>query len=334
VTDDRLCDRFRGCLLGLAVGDALGTSLEFSPPGSPPRLRDVQPRRELAVARHARPRAKADLPPLVDLIGGGPFNLRPGEWTDDTAMALCLADSLIEKQAFDPIDQLERYVRWWRDGYMSCTGRCFDIGNTVSEALARFERTHEPYPGDTSPMSAGNGSIMRLAPVVLFYATSPRKAIEFSAASSRTTHRAKEAVDACRYMASVLVGLLDGKTREQVLAPDYEAVPGLWDVEPLERRVARIRRGSFKERTPPQIRGSGYVIASLEAALWAFWSSDDFREGALLAVNLGEDADTTGAVYGQIAGAAYGMAGIPEEWLAKLAWLDRIVTMADALRRS
>lgn len=305
MNDAASLDRARGCLLGLAVGDALGTSLEFSPPGSGP--------------------------PLVDLVGGGPFNLRPGQWTDDTAMALCLAESLLEKHEFDPIDQLERYLRWWREGYMSCTGTCFDIGRTVGAALARFERTREPYPGDSDPRSAGNGSIMRLAPVVLFYAGSARKAIDFAAASSRTTHRAKEAVDACRYMASLLVGLLAGRAKQEVLAPGWEAVPGLWDLEPLERLVARVRRGSFKQRRPPQIRGSGYVIASLEAALWAFWNSSDFREGALLAVNLGEDADTTGAVYGQIAGAAYGMAGIPADWLDKLAWRERIVGMADQL---
>jgi ADP-ribosylglycohydrolase len=307
VTDALSRDRVRGCLLGLAIGDALGTSVEFAAPGS--------------------------FPPLADIVGGGPFNLEPGQWTDDTAMALCMAASLIERQSFDPTDQLARYARWWRDGYMSCTGTCFDIGNTVRAALTRFERTGEPYPGDTDPMSAGNGSIMRLAPVVIFHAASPRKAIDFAAASSRTTHRAREAVDACRYMASLLVGLLRGQTKQDVLAPDYEAVPGLWDVEPLERRVAKIRRGSFGQRQPPRIRGSGYVIASLEAALWAFWNSHDFREGALLAVNLGEDADTTGAVYGQIAGAAHGMAGIPAEWLAKLAWRDRITAMADQLGR-
>ncbi len=300
-------DRARGCLIGLAVGDALGTTEEFSAPGT--------------------------FPPLTDVVGGGPFNLQAGQWTDDTSMALCLAASLIEKREFDPIDQLERYVRWWRDGYMSCAGRCVDIGRTVSAALERFERVREPYPGDTDPRSAGNGSIMRLAPVVLFYAGSPRKAIDFAAASSRTTHRAREAVDACRYMASLAVGLLRGRTKEAVLDADYEAVPGLWDVEPLERRIARIRRGSFKERRPPQIRGSGYVVASLEAALWAFWSSGDFREGALLAVNLGDDADTTGAVYGQIAGAAYGMAGIPPAWIDRIAWRDRIIGMADELIR-
>jgi ADP-ribosylglycohydrolase len=298
-------DRFRGCLLGLAVGDALGTTLEFEPPGR--------------------------LKPIETIVGGGPFNLRPGEWTDDTAMALCLAASLIEKNAFDPIDQLERYVRWRREGDMSCTGTCFDIGATVSAALQRFERTREPYCGDPDPMTAGNGSIMRLAPVAMRYAANPRKAIGFAAASSRTTHRAEEAVDACRYLASLLVGLLSGGSKEAVLHEAWEAVPGLWDTEPLARRVARIRRGSFKIRNPPQIRGTGYVIASLEAALWAFWKATSFREGALLAVNLGDDADTTGAVYGQLAGAAYGRSGIPEEWLVCLAWRERIQAMADGL---
>lgn len=298
-------DRARGALLGLAVGDALGTALEFQPPGS--------------------------FTPLEDIAGGGPFHLRPGEWTDDTAMALCLAASLIEKDAFDPIDQIERYLRWRDEGYMSCTGSCFDIGNTVNAALQRFVARREPYCGSADPNAAGNGSIMRLAPVAIRYATRPRKAIDYAAASSRTTHRAEEAVDACRYMASMLVGLINGLSKEAVLHESYEAVTGLWDTEPLAPRVARIRRGSFKVRNPPQVRGAGYVIASIEAALWAFWRSSSFREGALAAVNLGDDADTTGAVYGQLAGAAYGVSGIPDKWLAKLAWRDRIQEMADAL---
>src|SRR5262245_49481141 len=120
--------RFRGCLLGLACGDAVGTTVEFTRPGS--------------------------FPPLEDMVGGGPFRLKPGEWTDDTAMALCLATSLTEKGAFDPLDQMQRYVRWWRQGYLSCTGSCFDIGNTVRAALQRFETTGEPYCGSTDPRSA------------------------------------------------------------------------------------------------------------------------------------------------------------------------------------
>src|SRR5438128_1276381 len=182
--------RYRGCLLGLAIGDALGTTLEFRPPGS--------------------------FTPIEDIVGGGPFKLRPGEWTDDTSMALCLATSLIERGGFDAVDQLDRYVRWWRKGYLSSTGRCFDIGNTVRDALLRFERTWEPFCGSTDPHTAGNGSLMRLAPVVLFFAGNPRLAIEMAADSSRTTHAAEEAVDACRYMAALLVGAIRGATREDL----------------------------------------------------------------------------------------------------------------------
>ena len=145
-------DRFRGCLLGLAGGDALGTTLEFQPPGT--------------------------FEPIEDMVGGGPFRLEPGQWTDDTDMALCLAESLIENGGFDAADQMRRYVRWWREGHLSSTGTCFDIGNTIRSALMKFEATGEPFSGGTHPHSAGNGSIMRLAPVPLFFAGDPETAIE------------------------------------------------------------------------------------------------------------------------------------------------------------
>lgn len=298
-------DRYRGCLLGLAVGDALGTTLEFTSPGT--------------------------FEPIDDMVGGGPFGLAPGQWTDDTSMALCLATSLIERDDFDPTDQMQRYVRWWRDGYLSSTGRCFDIGNTVWDALARFERDGDPYAGSTDPDSAGNGSLMRLAPVPMRYAGEPPEAIAFAAASSRTTHGARAAVDACRYFAGLLVGALDGVDRETLLSPGYSPVEGMWDHEPLVEEIARVAAGSFKDRNPPEIRGTGYVVQSLEAALWAFHRSDNFRDGALLAANLGEDADTTAAIHGQIAGAYYGVEGIPPEWRERLAMADKITSMADAL---
>ena len=269
-------ERYRGSLLGLAAGDALGTTLEFKRPGS--------------------------FDPVEDIVGGGPFGLRPGEWTDDTSMALCLAESLIETFGFDPTDQLERYVRWRRDGHLSSTGRCFDIGVTVGSALSRFERMGEPYCGSTDPYSAGNGSIMRLAPVPLFFALDPRRAVARAADSSRTTHGAPEAVDACRYLAALIVGAVQGAAKEELLSDHYSPAPGLWDEEPLAPRIAEIAAGSFRRREPPEIRGTGYVVESLEAALWAFDRSSSFHDGALLAVNLGDDADTTGAVYGQLAG--------------------------------
>jgi ADP-ribosyl-[dinitrogen reductase] hydrolase len=285
-------ERYRGCLLGLAVGDALGTTLEFQPPGS--------------------------FTPIHEMVGGGPFDLAPGQWTDDTSMALCLAESLIARHGFDPIDQLERYMRWYREGHLSSTGRCFDIGNTVRAALSQFTRTHQPYCGATAPMSAGNGSLMRLAPVPLAYARIPREAIEKSAEGSRTTHGAPAAVDACRYFGALLVGAIHGASKAELLDARYSPIPGVWDAHPLVPEVDTVAAGSFKRRQPPEIRGTGYVVQSLEAALWAFYHSASFRDGCLLAVNLGDDADTTGAVYGQLAGAFYGESGIPEAWCAQL----------------
>ena len=298
-------DRVRGCLIGLAVGDALGTTLEFKRPGS--------------------------FQPIADMVGGGPFGLRPGQWTDDTSMALCLAASLIDKGGFEPADQMRRDVRWWQTGYLSATGTCFDIGNTVASALSRFLRTGEPYSGAIDPMSAGNGSLMRLAPVPMYYANDASSAIDRSADSSRTTHGVLEAVDACRYFGGLLVGALNGVPKEALLSGRYTPVAGLWEAGPLADRIATVADGTFKYRQPPDIRGTGYVVESLEAALWAFHRSDDFREGALLAANLGDDADTTAAIYGQIAGAHYGAEGIPAGWRERLTMVTEITTMADSL---
>ncbi len=298
-------ERYRGALLGLAAGDALGTTLEFKPPGS--------------------------FRPVDDMVGGGPFHLQPGQWTDDTSMALCLAASLTECGGFDAADQMRRYVRWWQDGYMSPTGECFDIGLTVSDALARFERTGDPDAGSTDPQAAGNGSLMRLAPVPLYYAADAREAIARSAESSRTTHATREAVDACRYYGGLLVGAVRGADKATLLSPGYCPVDGLWEENPLATAIVEIAHGSFTRREPPQIVGSGYVVKSLEAALWAFHKSDDFRKGALLAANLGNDADTTAAIYGQLAGAHYGVEGIPAEWRTKLAMAEEITALADAL---
>ena len=210
-------------------------------------------------------------------------------------------------------------------------GRCFDIGLTVSSALRRFEETGEPYAGSTDPRSASNGSLMRLAPVPMYFAADPRAAVERAADSSRTTHGAETAVDSCRYFAGLILGALAGAGKEELLAPRYSPVPGLWEERPLAPEVDEVAAGSFLRREPPEIEGSGYVVRSLEAALWAFARGGSFREGALLAANLGHDADTTGAVFGQIAGAHYGEEGIPAGWRAKLALRGTIEDLADRL---
>ena len=297
--------RYQSALLGLAVGDALGTTLEFRPPGT--------------------------FRPIGDMLGGGPFGLQPGQWTDDTAMALCLAESLVGCHGFDPADQMRRYLRWYREGYLSSTGRCFEIGNTVAAALRRFERDGNPYAGETDPRCGGNGSLMRLAPIPLAFTDDPSEAIRLAGEMSRTTHAAPEPVDACRYTAGLILGVLRGETRERLLSPRYTPVAGLWQDAPLSPRIDAIAAGSFKAKHPPEIRGTGYVVDALEAALWAFWGADSFEEGALAAVNLGDDADTTGAIYGQLAGAYFGVDAIPERWRGTIALAERIGALADAL---
>ena len=295
-------ERYLGSMLGLAAGDAVGAQVEFMRPG--------------------------DFEPVTDMVGGGVFRLPAGAFTDDTSMALCLAQSLVERGGFDPVDQLERYLRWIREGYMSSTGRAFDVGGTCADAILRFEATRQPYCGSTNPNRAGNGSIMRLAPVPLFFAREPEKAVEMSAASSRTTHGAPNAVDGCRYLGALIVGAVSGASKEELLSPRYTPAPGLWERAPLADAVREIADGSFVAKDPPEIRGTGYVVDSLEAALWAFHRGHSFEEGLMLAVNLGDDADTTAAVYGQLAGAFYGVSAIPRRFRDRLAMRDLIEDLA------
>ena len=287
---DSIRDRALGAFLGLAVGDAVGTTLEFRP-------RDAQLR-------------------LEDMVGGGPFGLRPGGWTDDTSMALALADSLSASETLDCRDLMDRFVRWWRHGDYSHTGDCFDIGNTTLDALDRYQQTGDPLAGSTDPRSAGNGSLMRLAPVALRFWNDRPRLIAAAADQSRTTHGAEEAVNACRAFAELLADAIAGSPRADVLAP-----------RPFEgaEAIASIMAGSWRGRARDTISSSGYVVDTLEAAIWSVARTGDFRSAVLLAANLADDADTVAAVTGQLAGALYGLSGIPDNWLERLVWKDRLL---------
>jgi ADP-ribosyl-[dinitrogen reductase] hydrolase len=258
------------------------------------------------------------------MVGGGPFRLAPGQWTDDTSMALCLATSLVEQGGFDARDQMDRYCRWADEGYLSSTGRCFDIGNTVASALRRYQREGNPYAGSTDPGSAGNGCIMRLAPIPMRFLPDLDAVERFAADSARTTHGAAECIDACRLFARITCRALLGQSREESLLGDAGSFRS-------GERIAAIARGSYLTRAEDTIRGSGYVVDSLEAALWAFARTGTFEDAILLAANLGDDADTTAAVCGQVAGAYYGEEGIPSRWLDRLALRSTIAGLAEQL---
>ena len=290
--------KLTGCLLGLAVGDALGCTLEFKKPGT--------------------------FEPITTIIGGGVHQLKAGEWTDDTSMALCLAQSLIDYKGFDAKDQMLKYCKWYDEGYMSSTGECFDIGNTTLKALDNFTISGNPYSTITDESSAGNGSIMRLAPVPMYYYQNPEDALKYATLSSKTTHANEMCVDACRYMAGIMVGLLNGESKETVLSSMYSPIENYFINKPLCDAIKEVANGSFKTKQPSEIKGTGFVVQSLEAALWAFYHTDNFRDGALKAVNLGDDADTTGAVYGQISGSYFKYDNIPFEWVKEICMLDKL----------
>lgn len=289
-------DRAIGSLLGLAVGDAVGTTVEFHPPGT--------------------------FTPLTDMTGGGPFRLRAGEWTDDTSMALALADSLAACDGLDERDLMQRFVDWWRRGEYSHNGRCFDIGATTARALARFEATDDPVAGDTAPGAAGNGSLMRLAPVAIWgQRTTAAEAAELARRQSATTHATPACLDACAAYAMLLHRVIGDADLSGGLELAASNVPA----------VANAFVADHSARPASVVQSTGYVLHTLDAAIWAVATTGDFRAAVLAAANLGDDADTTAAVAGQLAGALYGASGIPAAWLTKLAWRDRIEAAAIAL---
>ncbi|CAF1000799.1 unnamed protein product [Adineta steineri] len=255
-------------------------------------------------------------------------------------MALCLASSLIVRQDYDPYDQLVRYKWWFREGYMSSTGKCFDIGVATKSSLLEFERRQanvaKKYHISSDALdltsdpahlidfdvkcsaddAAGNGALMRLAPVPLFFYQYPIYAVEYSGHSGEITHGDQKAYDACRYYGALIVAAVKGETKKDLLDENFFDKHIKWfDNKPLHPQVEHIARGSYKKAKgyDAGIRGTGYIINALEAALWAFWSDDgSFKKGVLAAINLGDDTDTTAAIYGQLAGACYGYEELPK----------------------
>ncbi|CAF5042643.1 unnamed protein product [Rotaria sp. Silwood1] len=316
-------EAIKGSLLGLAIGDALGANVEFRP-------------REYLVTH-----------PVRDMIGGGTWNLPAGKWTDDTAMALCLASSLIAQRGFNPYDQMVRYKWWYKHGYLSSTKHCFDIGDATRDALEEFHNRQNQLKRNLNcrsesevdqlsfdiiqqagfniycsrPGVAGNGALMRLAPVPLFFYRTPSLAVELCGESARLTHGDDVAVDACRYYGALIIAAIYGEQKENLLSNQFYHYYQEWfGSRKLHSEILRVANGSFKKPRGYKdgIRSKGYIVKTLEAALWAFWSSDSFAEGALNAVNLGDDTDTVAAIYGQLAGAYYGYENIPKTWRDKL----------------
>ncbi|EPT0356925.1 ADP-ribosylarginine hydrolase Tri1 [Enterobacter cloacae subsp. dissolvens] len=288
-------DNALGALVGLAVGDAVGTTLEF-------KSRDSE---------H-----------VSDMQGGGPFILNAGEWTDDTSMALCVAETYLAENRMNT-DTLRKFLlRWYQTGENSSNGRCFDIGNTTRFALEQYLHVGPSWYGNTEKHTAGNAGLVRQAPVSIFRRKSLRAIYFESQAQSRATHGAVESIDACQFLGLILHHLINGHQKEEAFSPH---------VFPLCARVMIINAGEYKHKARHQIRSSGYVIDTLEAAMWAVWNTDNFRDAILLATNLADDADSVAATAGQLAGALYGYSEIPQDWKDKLVQHERIAALAGDL---
>jgi ADP-ribosylglycohydrolase len=297
-----LRERFQGALQGLAIGDALAASTQYRRPGS--------------------------FAPVGDLLGGGPFELPRGAWSDDTAMALCLAESLVESGGQDPRDQVARYTRWQREGYLSATGQCLGITANTAQALAAAQWRAQPYSGSHDPRQLHPEPLARVAPVVMYAFAGATQAVELAADAARTTCQAPLVLDACRLLAAMLHAALRGRPRAQVLAPPAAD----FGVRPLRPQLAAIAASSCAGAVPPA-DANGDALAVLALARWAFGSTRSFREGALRAVNLGGHSDVIGAVYGQLAGAYYGLAAVPRGWREALVNSELIAQLADRLLR-
>jgi len=271
-------DKWIGSFIGLTIGDQLGSLVEGRARGTFNR---------------------------VTGMAEGSF------WTDDTSQALCIADSLISTKELDLSDQLERFTKWLFEGYLSCKEWGYGCGPTARTAITNFKNTGKISPVKDQPT---NGALMRLAPVPLFYIRDIKQAIIMSGESSRSTHDNTTCIDACRLYGSMIVKAVQGGDKNSILNYDSE----LWNDIPLEESIYNVALGSFKEKNPPDIKGTLNITESIEAALWAFDRSSSFAEGALMAVNLGDDADTTAAIFGQLAGAFYGYKSIPNDWKSNL----------------
>jgi len=296
----RLRDRFQGALLGLAVGDALAAATQDRRVGS--------------------------FEPISDLIGGGPFDMPPGAWTDDTAMALCLADSFLECNGFDVRDQVERYTRWQKEGYLSATGVCVGITPSTARALGAAQWRRQVFAGSHDPKQLDPEVLSRVAPAVMFAFGLPGEALRIACDAARPTCQAPLALEACRLFAAILYGALADEPKERVLHPG----PALLGVEFLRPEIEALLAGAAASSAKPP-RHSGLVVDVLGAALWAFQTSENFRDGALRAANLGGHSDAISAAYGQLAGAYYGAQAIPAAWRNALVEQALIADYADRL---
>ncbi len=277
-----LRERYQGALLGLAAGDAIGVTTQFARPGR--------------------------FTPVRDLLGGGPFDLPRGAWSDDTAMALCVAESLLDKAGFDAQDQVARLRRWQKEGYLSATGQCVGITAATARALARAQWRRQAFSGSHDPGAPDPESLARVLPVVLFFFADREAALEQAAQAARLTCQAPAVLESCRALAAALHAALSGAPKAAI-------------------RAAAASAG----RAVPDAAAPDSAAAVLGTALEAFGGTDNYRDAVLAAANRGGPADVAAAVTGALAGAHYSAGAVPTMWRNSLMRLELLEDFADRL---
>ncbi len=292
-----IADRAVGAIMGLAVGEALGASVAFTP-------RDT----------HA---------PVTDLVGGGLFARAAGEWGEHTAMTLCLAESLRAAPDFAPPDFMDRLVAWVDRGIPGLRSGPVEVGYTTSSAIERYRWTGRTAETEPRPRPVDAESLIRVAPAAIRWGAAPATAERVARRQSRVTHAAPEALDACALLARCLTAALRGEDRTSSLVPGPDPS---WCAP-----VRGLAQGTWKPKRREHIETAGNALDLLEAALWAVYHAESFPQAVLTAVNLGNFADATGALAGQLAGALYGAGALPTRWRRTLVQEDRLRGVAVAL---
>lgn len=298
----------RAGIFGLCTADALGVPVEF-------KTREY-------LREH----------PVTEMLGNGTYHQPAGTWSDDSSMALCLADSLGKRRGLDPEDIMKRFQRWQDKGQYSPWGECFDIGNATAWALRRYELGSPALScGGADEHSNGNGSLMRILPIVypLYCQYGPDlpaqpQAMEAVHTVSGLTHAHSLSKSACGIYISIAARLLDGAAVGEAAAQGVSGALAFYrereEFLPVLDKWERVASpDTLRALGEEGISSTGYVLHTLEAALWCLLTTDSYRACVERAVNLGGDTDTTGAVAGGLAGLAYGLQGIPAEWLEALA---------------
>ena len=293
---DNFYDKVVGSLIGLAVGDALGAP-----------LKDNRRLNRRLLKKPAFMKSSVVCDPIVDMIGGGPFNLAPGEWSNETSMAIALSESLIRCNGFNEKDLLLRFADWLKRGKYSHRGECFDLDQTTQIAILDSLQSGNPFGGSYDPELTGHGSIARVAPVAMFYNEDPKSAFHVVTQQSRLTHADPLCLNICQQMMLDFLNMYRGFAPQQIWKDD----------------VKNMKQEEIQTM---------YVKGVYDAAKWAIQNTDNFKDAVLLAVNLrARDSDSVGAVTGELAGAAYGLSGIPPEWVEKLAWKEYLLRLADRI---